>query len=375
MRVAILRSTAHSSISMRVYADNIVDGLRQVRPDWDVLDISPKISASDRGGNRVVHGLRKYYERYWRYPRSFEPLEADIFHVVDHSDGHLVSWLKRYGKSAVLTCHDLINWAEPELYKGLSVMPLLSLNSWRWSVKQIAAADHIVTVSKHTADDVVKYLPVDPALVTAVPNAVSDRFSPAAADVVAAFRQSQGLDSQTFCLLNVGSNNPRKNVSAILEALRILKAGSHPVRFWKVGSDFTAQQRDFIASHQLTGCVSYLGKLDSSVLPTLYSAADVLVAPSLYEGFGLTVLESMACGTPVISANTTSLPEVAGDAAILVDPDDVDAIATATVRLIQEPDLYQHLSASGLTRSASFTWPHTASQLASVYEHVYSDTH
>lgn len=374
MRVAILRSTAQSSISMQVYANNIVDGLGQVRPDWEILDVSPKIPAPGEAST-LQNTLSKYYERYWHYPRSLKDCEADIFHIVDHSDGHLASALKRYGKRTVVTCHDLINWVQPEMYQGLAIMPLISLNSWRWSVKQMADADHIVTVSRYTAGDVTKSLQIDPALVTAIPNAVSDYFSPASAEAISTFRQSKGVNSDTFCLLNVGSNNPRKNVSAILEALHILKQRSHPIHFWKAGSDFTSEQREFITAHQLTNCVSYLGKLDSSLLPTLYSAADVLVAPSLYEGFGLTVLEAMACGTPVVTANTTSLPEVAGDAAILVDPSDVEAIASATERLIKDLDLRQQLSAAGLSRSALFTWTSTASQLASIYEHVYSASH
>lgn len=373
MRVAVLGSTAQSSISMKVYADNIIDGLKQVRPEWDVLDVSPKIPMPGEG-SALQNTASKYYERYWRYPRSLERCEADVFHVVDHSDGHLAAALRRYGKRVVVTCHDLINWVQPEMYQGLAIMPLISLNSWRWSVRQMTAADQIVTVSRHTADDVVNSLHVDPALVKAIPNAVSECFSPAAAAAVSTFRQSNGVSSDTFCLLNIGSNNPRKNVSAILESLRLLKARSHSVHFWKAGSDFTPEQREFITTHQLGACISYLGKLDSSLLPTLYSAADLLVAPSLYEGFGLTVLEAMACGTPVVTANTTSLPEVAGDAAILVDPNDVSAITTAIERVIQDSELRQQLSTAGLSRSASFTWARTASQLASVYEDVYSVT-
>ncbi|EDX86828.1 glycosyl transferase, group 1 family protein [Synechococcus sp. PCC 7335] len=371
MRVAILRSTAQSSISMKVYANNIVDGLKEVRPDWEILDISPKIPIPGEV-SALQNSLSKYYDRYWHYPRSLKSCEADVFHIVDHSDGHLASALKRYGKRSVVTCHDLINWVQPEMYQGLAIMPLISLNSWRWSVKQMADANHVVTVSEHTAADVTESLQLDSEVVTAIPNAVSDQFSPASAEAVSTFRESKGVNSSTFCLLNVGSNNPRKNVSAILETMHVLKQRSHPVHFWKAGSNFTSEQCEFIATHQLTDHVTYLGKLDSTLLPTLYSAADVLVAPSLYEGFGLTVLEAMACGTPVVTANTTSLPEVAGDAAILVAPSDTEAIASATERLIEDLDLRQQLSAAGLSRAALFTWTNTASQLASIYEHVYN---
>ncbi|MEO1395134.1 MAG: glycosyltransferase family 1 protein [Cyanobacteria bacterium J06634_5] len=379
MRVAILRSTAQSSISMKVYADNIVEGLKKVHPDWEILDISPEISSKlSLPGKRtgaIRNGLSRYYERYWRYPRFFKSLEADIFHVVDHSDGHLVSWLKYYGKSTLVTCHDLINWVQPEMYKGLAILPFISLNTWRWSVKQMKQADHIIAVSEHTALDVTRCLQVTPEKITAIPNAVSEHFSPASSQEVEQFRQQQGLSAETLSLLNIGSNNPRKNVSAILKTVRRLISHQQPVHFWKAGSDFTAEQQAFIKIHQLDAHVSYVGRIDDEQLKQLYSAADVLLAPSLYEGFGLTVLEAMACGTPVITADRTSLPEVAGDAAILVDPEDEGAITAAIEKLIQNPDLRNQLSQAGLARVQLFTWTNTAHKIASVYEYVYSLAH
>ncbi|MEL7225552.1 MAG: glycosyltransferase, partial [Cyanobacteria bacterium J06576_12] len=246
MRVAILRSTAQSSISMKVYAQNIVDGLRKVRPTWEIMDISPNIPASGEG-SALRNISRKYYERYWRYPNFIKTQSADIFHVVDHSDGHLATALKRCGKQTVVTCHDLINWVQPEMYKGLAIMPLISLNTWRWSVKQMKVTDHIVTVSKHTAHDVVQQLQVDSSLVTAISNAVSDAFRPVDDEIATEFRQQQGVSPESVCLLNVGSNNPRKNVSAILEAMRVLRSRQQPVHFWKAGSDFSAAQHEFIS--------------------------------------------------------------------------------------------------------------------------------
>lgn len=373
MRIAILRSTSPSSISMKVYADNIVAGLKIARPGWDIVDLSPQITSSRRSSTRG-NALHKYYQRYLHYPLVSRKHEADIFHIVDHSDGHLIPWLKRSGKTTVITCHDLINLVQPDLYHGLSLAPMISLNTWRWSVQRMKAADHIVTVSSHTASDVVKHLRADPTSVTTVPNAVSDSFQPLQSGEITAFRQQHGISSETFCLLNVGSNNPRKNVSAVLEVMRALRADQKPIHFWKAGSDFDVEQSQFIETHHLGEHVSYLGKLDDSELIKLYSAADALLAPSLYEGFGLTVLEAMASGTPVITSNTTSLPEVAGDAAILVDPNDIKAMVAGVSRLMQAPDFRQRLIEAGLSRVKTFTWVNTAKQIANVYEHVYQST-
>lgn len=371
MRIAILQSTSPASISMSVYAQNIAESLRNVQPSWNIVEFSPKISAASKG-SQLSHTVNKYYQRYWNYPRSFKVQEADIFHIVDHSDGHLVPWLKSFGKKTVVTCHDLINLVQPDLYQGLAIMPLISLNTWRWSVQKMKEADHIITVSAYTAGDVISELEVDPAMLTAIPNAVSSEFQPVTDEETVSFRQRHGVAPETFCILNVGSNNPRKNISRILDVMKQLQDQQQAVHFWKAGSDFNAEQYAFIAEHDLARQISYLGRPSALMLKTLYSAADALIAPSIYEGFGLTVLESMACGTPVITANTTSLPEVAGNAAVLVDPQDTEGMTKAVMRLQQDPTFRQQLIRAGLDRVKTFTWDRTAHQIANVYEHVAS---
>ncbi|WP_272063719.1 glycosyltransferase family 4 protein [Oscillatoria sp. CS-180] len=327
------------------------------------------ISASPGGGS-VRGAIDKYYKRYWHYPSSFQQQTADIFHIVDHSDGHLIPWLKQSGKTVVITCHDLINLVQPQMYRGLSLAPAISMNTWRWSVHRMQNADHVITVSSNTARDVVQHLKVAPTSITTVPNAVSSDFRPLPRAEIAAFRQQHNLPPEMFCLLNVGSNNPRKNVSAVLQVMKILKERQKPVHFWKAGSNFDAEQYEFIDTHQLRDCISYLGKPDDSMLVKLYNSADVLLAPSLYEGFGLTVLEAMACGTPVITSNVSSLPEVAGDAAVTVGPTDYPSMATAVEHLRQDAEFRQHLIDAGLERVKAFTWLNTAEQVAQVYQHV-----
>lgn len=373
MRIAILQSTSPSSFSMKVYARNVAEGLRTIHPEWDIVSLSPMIPSPSSGGS-VSNAIDKYYKRYWYYPLSFRQQTADIFHVVDHSDGHLIPWLKRFGKTVVITCHDLINLVQPQMYSGLSLAPMISLNTWRWSVQKMKQADHVITVSSHTANDVTDQLQIDPAFITTVPNAVSSTFHPTTREEIASLRQQLNLSPETFCILNVGSNNPRKNVSTILDVIRILKERQQPVHFWKMGSDFSPQQYEFIATYDLGEHVSYLGKPDDSTLINFYSAADVLLAPSLYEGFGLTVLEAMACGTPVVTSNVSSLPEVAGDAAILVDPNDSRAMVLAVEGLIRDDRYRHHLIDQGLKRVQKFTWINTAKQIAEVYEHVHQST-
>ncbi len=116
--------------------------------------------------------------------------------------------------------------------------------------------------------------------------------------------------------------------------------------------------------------VTFTGYVPDADLPALYNGADLFCFPSLYEGFGLPVLEAMACGTPVVTSNTTSLPEVAGEAALLVDPYDVEDIAAAMQRVLTEPDLAHDLRERGLARAGQFSWEKTARETIAVYERV-----
>lgn len=370
MRVAILRRAPRASFSMDVYADSLVKGLRAVRPDWEIIERSPVLGKASARQSNMVAGGRKYYERYWRYPRSLQQVDADIFHVIDHSDGYLGYWLNFYRKQNVVTCHDLINLTQPESFKGRARFPMISLSAWKFAVQGMKTADHVIAVSSHTKKDTVEQLAISPPKITVVPNAVDPIFRLLPQAHTDPFREQMGLKPGTIGLLNVGSNNARKNVLMVLKVLASLKSRGLSAQFWKVGADFDQEQQTYIKTHQLEACTTYLGQPDEDELVRIYNAADILVAPSLYEGFGLTLLESMACGTPVVAANVTAIPEVVGDAGVLVNPLDVDAIATAVQALSHDLQQRQVLIDRGLERVKQFTWEKTAEQVASIYERV-----
>ena len=201
---------------------------------------------------------------------------------------------------------------------------------------------------------------------------MSPLFQPTSPEVAASIRQRHGMAADTLCLLNVGSNHPRKNILIILKALRKLKQQGLPVCFWKVSADFTDEQKAYITEHRLESSVVYLGKPAPEELIQLYGTADILIAPSLQEGFGLTILEAMATGTPVITSNVSAMPEVAGDAAILVNPHQEDAIAAAVQTLYQDPTYRHTLIEKGFQRAQQFTWQATAEKVAQVYESLFT---
>ncbi|MEA5466113.1 glycosyltransferase family 4 protein [Leptothoe sp. PORK10 BA2] len=365
MRVVIARTM--TEFSMDAYATGIVQGLRTVRPEWDIVDLKPH-SVDRRSGSLRVRA-HKAYERFWNFPKTIQRQQADIYHIIDPAEAHAVYRLRRRThKKIVVTCHDLINFHHQYNLQGSVQLPLVSRRLWLWAVHGMKQADHIVSVSAATAQDTSDLLDIPADQITVTPNGIDPLFQPITPELSASIRQRHGMAANTLCLLNVGSNHPRKNILVILKAVNQLKQQGLPVCFWKVSADFTDEQRAYIRDHDLESSVVYLGQPASEELVQLYGAADILIAPSLQEGFGLTILEAMATGTPVITSNVSAMPEVAGDAAILVNPHQADAISSAVQTLYQDPDYRNSLIQKGLKRAEQFTWKATAEKVAQVYE-------
>jgi glycosyltransferase involved in cell wall biosynthesis len=370
MHIVIVRREPGVAISMDVYADNLVSSLKKLRPDWQITEIAPEPWSLDENLWQSGTGLRKYYERLWRHPHAVQRLEGNIFHIIDHSNAHVAYWLKKKGCKIVITCHDLVQFIYPEILKDQARFPAFSMESWKYSVGGMRYADRVIAVSSNTAKDVARMLPIPSERIAVVSNGVEPYFRSLPLTEVAVIRQQYESSANTFCLLNVGSNHQRKNILNILKALVILRAQDLPVRLWKVGDEFTKQQNEFIQSHNLESMITFIGKPDKNALMEIYNAADVLLAPSIYEGFGLTILEAMACGTPVIASNVSSIPEVAGDAAILVDPLDVEAIAEAIYKFHSNIEYQQSLIQKGLERATQFTWEESTKKIIDIYENL-----
>lgn len=369
MRVVIARTMAE--FSMDAYATGIIKGLREVRPGWDIVDLKPH--SIDRKSSSVRARAHKAYERYWNFPNTIEQQKADIYHIIEPAEAHAVYWLRRKpNKKVVVTCHDLINFHNDYNLQGSVQLPLVSRRLWLWAVNGMKQADHVISVSAATAQETTKLLNIPAKKITVTPNGVDPRFQPNSPEVTTAIRQRYGVSANALCLLNVGTNHPRKNILTILKAIRKLKQQGLTVCFWKVSDDFTDAQKAYIREHGLESSVIYLGKPTSADLIQLYGAADILIAPSLQEGFGLTILEAMATGTPVITSNVSAMPEVAGDAGILVNPNHEDEIATAAQTLYQDPDYRNTLIEKGLKRVQQFTWKSTAEKVAQVYESLFT---
>jgi glycosyltransferase involved in cell wall biosynthesis len=229
-------------------------------------------------------------------------------------------------------------------------------------------ADHVFTVSAYSQQQLSRHLDLPAGKITVAHNGVADEFRPMDAEEAAAIvRRDFGID--TPFLLYVGNFRPHKNVAGLLRAFHSLRERHRDHRLLLIGADgmqlgqLNKQARDLgIAETAL-----FAQHATQPALIAAYCAADALVLPSFEEGFGLPVVEAMACGTPVVCSNASSLPEIAGDAAEYFDPNDVEQMADAISRVVSDRDLHGSLRARGLARAAQFTWAKSAQIHVDVY--------
>ena len=269
----------------------------------------------------------------------------------------------------VVTVHDVIQFVLPEYaWRKISrvYFGLVSRGARR--------ADAIITVSECSKRDIVKLLNVAPDRIHVIGNAVDERFHPVRdAWLLASVRERYGIAPRF--MLYFGGFDLRKNVPRLIEAYARLPDAvrrQYPLviagRYQHLGHPLYPDPRVVVQRLGLEGQVMFTGQIREQDKAPLYSAATVFAFPSLYEGFGMPVLEAMACGTPVVTSNRSALPEVAGDAGVLVDPYDTEAISQAIAELLDSQERREDLSRRGLDRARHFTWRQVAEQTVRVYQ-------
>jgi glycosyltransferase involved in cell wall biosynthesis len=259
----------------------------------------------------------------------------------------------------LVTVHDLTMLTHPEWHEPSKV------RYFGWAMRRaVAVARRVLCVSATTARDLAELLGVPPERVDVTP--LGTHLLPAAADAVDAVRRRLGIDGPY--LLGLGTVEPRKDLPTLVRAFANL-AAELPHRLvlaglagWGAGALAAEVAASGVAERILLA--SYVPEADKAAL---FTGADVFAYPSLYEGFGLPVLEAMACGTPVVTTTGGSLPEVAGDAALLVEPGDADALAAAIAKLAGDPATRHAVAARGQARAAGFTWERCADLTAAAY--------
>jgi glycosyltransferase involved in cell wall biosynthesis len=295
-------------------------------------------------------------------PRLAKKLELDLF----HDPSGVTPLLFGAGRArTVITVHDVFAWSCP----GTS--NLLDTVIYRhWLPRVLPGVDAVITDSQASKTDISKYLGVPSSKVNVIHLGVDGCFHPVAGELAATVGRSHGLPDRY--VLYLGSVEKRKNLSTLLRAYAHLRRLVQVPKLVIVGAKRhrSAGIEEILQELALVEHVLFPGYVPDEDLPALYSGADLFVFPSLYEGFGLPPLEAMACGTPVVTSNVSSLPEVVGDAAITVTPYDVEALAEAMRRVLTDADLRAELREKGLARAKQFTWERCAQETLAVYEQV-----
>jgi glycosyltransferase involved in cell wall biosynthesis len=350
-----------------VYAARLLEQLTG-NPELD-LTVFDGWAAGPRGRTGITRALQSAGNLAWTHfdlplrlwARGFDLLHSPAF----------IAPLKA-PCPVVITMHDITYLLYPAYFARRWIQYMKSI-----APATVRSAAAIICVSENSKRDVVEAYKIPPAKVHVVPHGVDhQRFHPGAALDPAWARQT-GI--RKGYILHVGELSHRKNIPGLLRAVAHLRSvgkwGSRQLVLagaeapGMLGAD---EIHATIHQLELAAAVVLAGRVPDEHLPGLYAQASLLVMPSLYEGFGLPVLEAMAAGTPVLASNTSSLPEVAGTAAILVAPDDTMALAEALASVLERPQCAAELRAKGLARAKQFTWQRSAAETLEVYRGIVS---
>ena len=306
--------------------------------------------------------------RIWHRLRFPLPIEVftgsvDLYHATD-----FVLPPTRPGTKTILTVHDLSFVRVPE-----SASPPLKKYLDDVVPRSVHRATHVLADSTATKQDLIDLYGVSPDKITVLLCGIDSRFQRVSGDMKE-IRDKYKLADRPY-VFSIGTVQPRKNYSRLIEALARLRDRNYDVdlviaggKGWLAAPIYKTIEDTCMGAH-----VHFIGFAADQDLPALYSGAICVGYPSLYEGFGFPILEGMACGTAVITSNVSSMPEVAGDAALMVDPYDVDAITDALQRIIGDDDLRQSLIERGYERVKQFTWAGTAQQLRQIYHDILNE--
>jgi glycosyltransferase involved in cell wall biosynthesis len=347
------------------YVSNLVRGLAAVdsHNHYTLLTTAPALCQSliNEQNNFSLRQVsaNPFFRIPWQIPQQLRRNPADLLHV-----SYVAPPLAPC--PTVVSVHDIIYTLMPEAFSPRDRLILSSLVPF-----SMRRAAKVLTLSESSRQDILARYKLAPDKVVAIHLAPAEHFGPApAADVE---RTRQKYDTSQSFILAVGNLQKRKNLVRLIEAF--VKAKQKHKLLHKlvlVGQQHWGYQ-GILASVQeknLADQVIFTGYVLDEDMPALYSAADLFVYPSLYEGFGLPILEAMACGTPVVTSNTSSLPEIAGQAALMVDPYDTQAIAEAISIVLLDQNLRRTLCAKGSEQASRFSWTETAKRTLCVYQDV-----
>ncbi len=372
---------AHAGRGTGRYTLELVQAMQSIADEFDnSLSLIP-IHSQDILKSGMDEALVKYlplgartFESQYLYPRRLSRLDVDMLHFFSHGDAPARAVVPQ-----VVSVLDLIPLKFPELYRADK--PNARFRFARWlEYEAIRNSVGIIAISECTKADIVELLGVAPEKIAVTPLAVAPSLLETVAEhrqasiSVEQHRQRLGLPLEEDLLLYVGGIDPRKNIPFLCEMLAELlrnPTGTRKPRLLLAGAyekdDQYPKLLKTIAELGVAEQVTFLGFVPDSDLVALYQSADLFLFPSMYEGFGFPVLEAMACGTPVVAARNSSIPEVAGTSGVLLPDTDVPAWVNAIAALLKRPEARMELAEAGLVQSRRFSWEKTARATLEAY--------
>ena len=379
LRVALLADPADEGWpSMDFVADMLTAHLQREHGDRvRCALVRPPIKYRAR---RIARGRRAFsvdrlLTRMWEYPRLADRLRAnhDVFHVIDHSYAQLVHHLP--AARTVVTCHDLDTFRSV-LNPADEARPLAFRAMTRHILRGLRRAAHVTCDSGSTREALVARAGIDRDRTTIVYNGVDPVCTPAPdSDADAAAATLLGPPQpEVVELLHVGSTIPRKRIDVLIQTMAAVRATGRTVRLIRAGGAFTDEQAALAARLQISDVTAVLPSLDRRTLAAVYRRAALLLLPSEREGFGLPLVEAMACGTPVVASDLGALKEVGEEAAVYCPAGDVPAWVQAVKRLLAEregdPQVWSARRNRAVQRAAAFTWSRYATHMAGIYDRL-----
>lgn len=355
MRVAFdTSSTRGSKTGIGIYTQGLIRALRTYARELEIVELDDGAGVEQRTPARI-------WREQINIPGIAHAARTDLLHLTGFAAP------LRHSSPVVLTVHDLIGVLFAHNF------PPMSRFYWsRYLPFTLRSVDRIISDSENTKRDILQSVKIPPERIQVIYLAADESFQPIGdQQAIESVRQALQLPQSFF--LFVGTLEPRKGIDTLISAYSqatddvvegLVIVGKRGWSWDKLFQQVTALG--------LERRVKFLDYVPDEAMPSLYNLARAFVFPSRYEGFGLPALQALACGTPVLSSNAASLPEVIGSAGILVPPDDIEGFAREMIRLSRDSELCANLRARGLERAKSFSWERTARETAKVYQTIAS---
>ena len=364
--------TGDAQFSMLAYAEQLEKSLRFSFPDQCELSVhAPSDNSFGSIARRFPAGrkMASYWNRFVIHLLIAKKISGGINHITDHNNSYLIRYLDP--ERTVITCHDLIYFRIPD-DKGEKRNRFSLRHAVRnYTVSGLPKAARIIADSENTKRDIMEVFGIPGERIEVVYPGIKSCFRRIEdREILNKGKEKFGLHYGKT-ILHVGQSYYNKNIEGILHALYVLHGkGEKSIHLVKAGKDFSPGQKELILRLGMGNYVHYLGDLTDEDLNLLYNLVDALVFPSLYEGFGWPPLEAMACGTPVVCSDRGSLKEIAGDAALIVDPYNHEEISEAITLLLSNPSVRKEKIRQGFENVKRFDWRKTAEAVFNVYNKV-----